>query len=76
MCKAQSILNLLLGGLTSEKHYKNSFKLQIQGNISQGQWSASPLNNHKLLKTEQAKRPLRYVLGKLRGRLKLSKPAP
>lgn len=67
MCKALSILNLLLGGLTSEKYYRNSFKLQIQGNISQGQWSVSPLNNHKLLKTEWTKRPLSYVLGN-RGR--------
>lgn len=68
MYKAQSIVNLLLGGLTSVKHDKNSFKLQTQGNISQRQWSDSPLNNHKLLKTEWTKWPLGYDLGKFRRR--------
>lgn len=68
MYKAQGILNLLLGGLTSEKYDRNSFKLQIEGNISQGQWSDSPLNNHKLLETERTKWPLGYVLRKFRGR--------
>lgn len=68
MCKAQSILYLLLGGLTSEKSYMKSLKLQTQGSISQGQGPASPLNSHKVLQTEWAKRPFGYVLEEFRGR--------
>lgn len=68
MCKAQSILYLLLGGLTFVKRFMKSFKLQTQGNISQGQQPASPLKSCKLLQKEWAKQPLSYVLGKIRGR--------
>lgn len=75
MCKAQSILNLLLGGLTTEKTLQEFFQVTNTGKYFP-RTMASPLNNHKLLKTEQAKRLLSYVPGKLRGRLKLSKPAP
>lgn len=50
MCKAQSILYLSLGGLISEKCCLKSFQLQTQGNISQGQWPASPLSSHNCSK--------------------------
>lgn len=68
MSKAQSILYQLLGGLTSVKRFMKSFKLQAQGNISQGQQPDRPLKSCKLLQMEWVKQPLSYVLGEVTER--------
>lgn len=68
MSKAQSILYQLLGGLTSVKRFMKSFKLQAQGNISQGQQPARPLKSCRLLQMEWVKQPLSYVPGEVTER--------